>query len=116
LLSVPQLSERSPFLNTNNNVQLGNASDEVFEWLPQQIMPLVGLNSHPRYVVYCWGQTLKPVPGATYTGAGNLFGTVTNYQVVSEAATRSVIRVDGVNDTPPNPHAVIESFTVLPPE
>jgi len=113
VLAAAQLSDRSPFLYTNSYVHLTNAPEEVVEWLPQQIMSLVGLNNSPRYVIYSWGQTLKPVSGATYNQAGNLYGMYTNYQVVSETATRSVVRID---DAPTNSHAVIESFTVLPPE
>jgi hypothetical protein len=38
---------------------------------------------------------------------------VTNYQVVAESAVRAVIRVDGANTS--QPHAVVESYNVLPP-
>ena len=56
------------------------------------------------------------------------FGMVTNYQVVSEIATRAVLRLDtartnvidvnaansAITVTPPR--AVIESFNILPPD
>jgi hypothetical protein len=114
ILSVPALTVQSPFLylaNTNYN------GDEMYEWLPQQIMSLVRVENAPRYVIYSYGQTLKPAPGSVVTGS-TYFGMVTNYQVVAETATRAVVRVENA-PTPENPHAsphiVIESFNILPP-
>jgi hypothetical protein len=139
IFAVPALTEKSPFLNlVNTNYN----SDEMYEWLPQQTMSLLRCSGSPRYVIYCYGQALKPAPNAIYTGSGPFFGMVTNYQVVSEIATRSVVRfgssitnvvtfntnnivVNGVNSnitnwfTVPvvtNNNAVIESFNILPPD
>jgi hypothetical protein len=105
ILGVPQLSDQSPFLNLNTNgvvdgTQLQNGiSDEMYEWLPQQVMSLVRVSGTPqspvRYVIYSYGQALKPAPNGIYTGSGQFFGMVTNYQVVAEAATRTVLRYDG---------------------
>ena len=64
----------------------------MYEWLPQQTMSLLRCSSSPRYVIYCYGQALKPAPNCIYTGSGPYFGMVTNYQVVSEIATRAVVR------------------------
>ena len=36
-------------------------SDEMYEWLPQQVMSLLRVGT-PRYVIYCYGQALKPAP------------------------------------------------------
>jgi hypothetical protein len=145
ILSVPQLTEQSPFLNWNDTVQQQNGiSDEMYEWLPQQTMSLLRCSGSPRYVIYCYGQTLKPAPNGIYTGSGQFFGMVTNYQVVSEIATRAVVRFDsmvtnfittnivylgtnGVNGVNyatywvsvpvvTNNNAVIESFNILPPD
>ena len=60
ILATPQLTEQSPFLNLNNTFQGGQQqqygiSDEVYEWLPQQVMSLLREGS-PRYVIYCYGQ------------------------------------------------------------
>ncbi len=44
----------------------------MYEWLPQQMMSLLRVRDAPRYVVYCYGQTLKPAPG----GDGDCGGTV----------------------------------------
>jgi len=101
ILSVPQLSDQSPFLNLNANgvvepVQLQNGiSDEMYEWLPQQVMSLLRVSGTPqspmRYVIYCYGQALKPAPNGIYTGSGAYFGMITNYQVVAESATRALV-------------------------
>jgi hypothetical protein len=136
ILSVPQLTEQSPFLRiiTNGVVvdgiqQTNGISDEMYEWLPQQAMSLLRCSSSPRYVIYCYGQALKPAPNSIVT-SGSYFGMVTNYQVVSEIATRAVVRfgsaltnniVFDVNTTNwvsvpvvTNNNAVIENFNLLP--
>jgi hypothetical protein len=134
ILSVPQLTEQSPFLNWNDSVQQQNGiSDEMYEWLPQQTMSLLRLggSGSPRYVIYCYGQALKPAPNSIVT-SGSYFGMVTNYQVVSEIATRAVVRfgssltnvvvLDVINNNwvgrpmVTNNNAVIENFNILPPD
>ena len=132
ILAVPALTDHSPFLSgLDPNTQI---SDEMYEWLPQQAMSLLSVSSSPRYVIYSYGQALKPAPNGTYLGSTSLpngqpaFGLVTNYQVVSEIATRAVVRLDtvrtnvnGANGTNgaivlTPPRAVIESFNILPPD
>jgi hypothetical protein len=135
--SSPQLTEKSPFLNTNITVLGGQQTqyginDEVYEWLPQQTLSLLrvtGTSQSPmRYVIYSYGQTLQPAPNGVVTGGPNLangtspFGMVTNYQVVAETATRTVVRVIPVVTTNPdgtlntNYSTKIEQFNVLPPD
>ena len=125
ILSIAQLTESSPFLNTNSifgsngkvlpgsQQPLYGISDEIYEWLPQQMMSLLRAPSAPRYVIYCYGQALKPAPNSIVTG-GSFFQMVTNYQVVTESAARAVIRVDDAKT--PHPHIVVESFNLLPPD
>jgi len=114
ILSVPQLTTQSPFLNWNDSVQYNRGiSDEMYEWLPQQVMSLLRCSASPRYVIYCYGQALKPAPNSLVT-SGTYFGMCTNYQVVAESAVRAVIRVDGANT--PTPHVVVESYNPLPPD
>ena len=137
ILAVPALTEQSPFLNLANT---SYNNDEMYEWLPQQTMSLLRCSSSPRYVIYCYGQALKPAPNSVYTGSdhnGAFFGMVTNYQIVSEIATRAVVRFGSslTNVIVPvvttgglftgnyvsqavvtNNNAVIESFNVLPPD
>ncbi|MDE3066828.1 MAG: hypothetical protein KGJ60_04670 [Verrucomicrobiota bacterium] len=151
ILAVPQLSVASPFLHVSNYVnnawaddpyqKENGVSDEMYEWLPQQVMSLLRCPSSPRYVIYSFGQALKPAPNSIFTGGDTLadgrsaFGMVTNYQVVAEVDTRAVVQFDGTvtnvvsvtNDFSGFPHlftmpvvtnsrAVIQKFNVLPPE
>ena len=62
ILGTPQLTELSPFLSGLNPTN--QISDAMYEWLPQQIMSLLRVGA-PRYVIYSYGQALKP---ATKTG------------------------------------------------
>ncbi len=136
ILAAPQLTEQSSFLNTNNTPlggqqQLYGISDEVYEWLPQQTLSLLRVPGTPqsplRYVIYSYGQTLKPAPNGVVTSGLNLvngssFGMVTNYQVVAETATRAVVRMTPVITTNPdgtsttNYNTRIEQFNVLGPD
>jgi hypothetical protein len=111
ILATPQLTDHSPFLDP---AQVSYNNDEMYEWLPQQVMSLLRVGT-PRYVIYSYGQALKPAANGIYLNAlpAGMFGMVTNYQVVSESATRVVMRIEGA---PTNTHAVIESFNLLPPD
>jgi hypothetical protein len=112
ILQTTALTERSPFLNWRDiNQQKYGISDELYEWLPQQMMGLVRLGE-PRYVVYCYGQALRPAPGGQVLG-GPFFELITNYQVAAESGIRAVIRID--HATTAHPRAVVESYNVLPP-
>jgi len=127
ILAVPALTEQSPFLTgLNPDTQI---SDELYEWLPQQAMSLLRADGNPRYVIYCYGQTLKPAPNGVVTSGGqNYFGMVTNYQVVAETATRAVVQfrpVVVIVATNPVTHfaqmetnysATLEQFNPLPPD
>jgi hypothetical protein len=135
IMSVLQLTEASPFLNTNSIILNGKVingsqqplygiSDEMYEWLPQQALSLLSCSTAPRYVIYCYGQALKPAPNGVVTSGGqNVFGMVTNYQVVAETATRAVVQfhpvvvtnsVTGLIQT--NYSATLEQFNPLPPD
>ena len=72
------------------------------------MMSLLRVGSAPRYVIYSYGQTLKPAPNGIVTSGRTFFGMVTNYQVVSETATRAVVRVEDAKTT--HPHVVVESL------
>ena len=92
----------------------------MYEWLPQQAMSLLRVSSVPRYVIYGYGQSLRPAQGATYSGAGSLFGLVTNYQVMAESAVRAVVQVHPqvtatVNGYVTNYTTTVESYDILPP-
>ncbi len=111
ILAVPELTDRSPFLNADAADRIWGFNDAVYEWLPQQILSLLDLEP-PRYVVYAYGQTLRPAPNSVFT-VGPLAGLCTNYQVTAEAAVRAVFRVEGA---PTNPRVILESYNLLPPD
>jgi hypothetical protein len=114
ILSVPELTVNSPFLNTNNPV-----SDAAYEALPQQLLGLLKVGE-PRYVVYAYGQSLKPADRSIYQSSGPYFGLCTNYTVTGESLIRAVIHVEN----PPipgqaqlaQPRVVVDQYNVMPPE
>jgi len=113
LLFAPALSIASPYLDQSTAIKREyGVSDEMYEWLPQQMMGLVR-GTEQRYVLYCWGQALRPAPGGKVL-SGAYAQMVTNYQVVAESAVRAVMRVDNAHSS--QPHAVVETYNVLPPE
>ena len=97
--------------------------DSDYERLPQQILSLVKLGE-PRYVVYSWGQSLKPADYVPSIGIGVDAGTklTRNYQITGELATRAVVRVEFERNPVTGqslfnrPHAVVENFNILPNE
>jgi len=115
ILAVPELTVKSPFLNVTNDTQATwGVNDSVCERIPQQISGLLALDP-PRFLVFAYGQALKPAPRSIIT-SGAFFNLCTNYQVTAETATRTVFRIDGLNERPPNPRVVIEKFSALPPD
>jgi hypothetical protein len=114
ILAEKNLTENSPFLNLSSAQKQFGISDEMYEWLPQQMMSLLKVSTVPRYVIYSYGQTLTPAPNSILTGGGPAFsGMITNYQVVAETVTRTVLHIEGA---PTNAHVIIESFNILPPQ
>ncbi len=75
-------------------------------------MSLLTLNRTPRFVIYAYGQSLRPANHSIVT-SGPHFNLCTNYQITAEVAARAVVRVDGA---PTNSHVVVESFNFLPPD
>ncbi len=120
ILSAVKLTEQSPYLNLSNTNQLRyGISDEAYEWLPQQMMGLVRESHTPRYVVYAYGQALRPAVNGLVT-SGNYFGLATNYQVVAESAVRAVVSVrqtvtSSATGPVTNYTTQVENYTVLPP-
>jgi hypothetical protein len=117
ILAVPELTVASPFLNTNtlpsdSYYPNDSLTDAAYERIPQQILGLLKCDHSPRFVVYSFGQALKPADRSLVT-SGPFSRLCTNYEIKAEAATRAVLRVDGA---PTNSHIVIESFNVLPPD
>jgi hypothetical protein len=112
ILSAPELTTRSPFLNFSRPDRIPTTvTDDVVERIPQQILSLLKMDE-PRVVVYAFGQSLKPAPRSIVT-SGNFYNICTNYQITGEAAYKAVLRVE---DAPKRPRVIIESFNVLPPQ
>jgi hypothetical protein len=120
ILSTPALTVQSPFLNWSNNLQQAyGINDAEYEWLPQQMMGLVRESPTPRYVIYGYGQALRPAPNGLVSSGGSNFGLVTNYQVVAESAVRAVVSVHAQLNTSgaypvTNYTTRVESYNVLP--
>ncbi len=114
VLSVPVLTTASPFVNASTVSSSSSLlSDEVCERIPQQVLGLLKCDHTPRFVIYSFGQALKPAPHSIYEGGAPFTGLCTNYQIMTEFATRAVVRIDGA---PTAPQVVIESYNVLPPD
>lgn len=103
LFKTPALTVQSPFL-TNASLY----SDEVVERIPQQILSLVKLGD-PQFVIYAWGQSLRPK--SFYYGTGLNFNICTNYEITGEVLTRTVCHM--VSDPlATSPKIVIDSFNI----
>jgi hypothetical protein len=143
ILSVPELTTISPYLylyNGDNNrsyagmtnirpllinsmtpEQKFSVTDQMYERIPQQVLGLLTVEDSPRFVVYAWGQSLRPANRSQVTAPGPFFGMVTNYQIAAEYALRAVVRVENLPTLgfpPPTggPRVIVESFRQLPNE
>ena len=113
VLSAPELTLQSPFLNTTNLAQANFAiSDAAYERIPQQVLSLLKPDQ-PRLVIYAFGQSLKPADRSVVLTPGPTRGLCTNYQITGEFATKSQLRIE---NAPRQPRVVIESYNILPPE
>ena len=113
ILKVPELTVASPFLNRSSAVQLQyGLNDEIYERIPQQIFGLLKIDTTPRYVVYSWGQALKPADRSVIM-SGPYSGLCTNYQISAEVETRTTLRIEG---GPDNPRVIVENYNIMPPE
>ncbi|MGI8964815.1 MAG: hypothetical protein ACR2H1_01870 [Limisphaerales bacterium] len=115
ILEATNLTVNSPFLNTANSDQTKYAiTDAAYERIPQQIFSLLKVGE-PRFVIYAFGQSLKPAENSIVLNppGGNdaLFNLCTNDQITGEVVTRTVLRVEG---TPGKPKTVIENYSILP--
>jgi hypothetical protein len=69
----------------------------------------------PRFVIYSYGQALKPANNSIFPGAVNLpsafKGMCTNYQVTAEVVTRTVVRLEsyqpGLDFPPDDPYTAL---------
>jgi hypothetical protein len=84
----------------------------MYEWIPQQTLSLLTL-AQPRYVIYCYGQALKPAPNGIVT-SGPYALMCTNYQVVAESAQRAILQVQLSNNIPAQ--IILKNLNPLPPD
>ena len=107
------LGDRPGTLMKPSPLQKYTISDEAYESIPQQILSLVRLGE-PRFVVYSYGQSLKPADQSLVLnppgGNNTFFNLCTNYQITGEVVTRTVMKVTG---TVLNPTNIIESYSIL---
>jgi hypothetical protein len=119
LLSVKGLTVESPFLQppyVPNPPPMAQTPlrDQHFEAIPEKILSLVH-RGEPRFVVYAFGQSLKPAPQSILTS--NIRGLVTNYEVTGEMASRAVMRVElDQSNNRVSPRIIVESFNIMPPD
>jgi hypothetical protein len=112
ILATPQLTEQSPYLIGQDFTN--GVNDQLMEWLPQQMMGLVRASSSPGYVIYCYGQALRPAQDGQLV-SGPYSGMVTNYQVMAESALRVVITVE-TNQSTQARQIIVKSYNLLPPD
>jgi hypothetical protein len=118
ILEVPELTVRSPYFTSFAPTDPSQTvSDAVLERIPQQVMSLLKVGE-PRFLIYAYGQSLRPAPRSITFGTGAMHLLCTNYQVVGEAAIRAVIRVENMLTISNviSPRIVTESFNLLPPD
>jgi hypothetical protein len=104
ILKVPVLTVESPFLS---NSPVSEISDEVVERIPQQIMGLLKVGE-PQFVIYAWGQSLRPKNLYLSSPNNNL---CTNYEITGEFLSRSVCHVVHTNGVP---KMVVDSYNIEP--
>jgi hypothetical protein len=128
VLAAPELTDQSPYLPVVGAADFEDfgINDSVMERIPEQIMSLLSFSHSPRFVIYSYGQTLRPAEQSVIRSFGQFYGMCTNYQITAETATRAVVRVDGSlnpadrNNSDPSrrypPRIVVEQFNLLPPD
>lgn len=114
VVSAPALSVQSPFLNRDLVQVRGVWTDRAVEYIPQQILSLLR-KDEPRFVVYAFGQSLKPAPRSLTTDP-DFYHMCTNYQITGEVITKTTFRVEGSPMDAQNPlRPVVEKYEILPP-
>lgn len=83
-------------LQNPTSAEMLGMSDNLLERIPQKIMGMLKRDEHPRVVIYAFGQALVPADQSRYLFPGQFQGLVTNYQVIGEVSSRTVLRVEGI--------------------
>jgi hypothetical protein len=111
ILQAPALTTQSPFVVATP--PYANLTDEMVERIPQQTLSLLRLGM-PQFVIYSWGQSLKPKNLYSALGASaSLQNICTNYEITGEFLTRTVCHV--VSDPgAAAPKIIIDSYNIEP--
>jgi hypothetical protein len=108
ILQASTLSVNSPFWT---NIPSADLTDEMVERIPQQTLSLLKLGL-PQFVIYSWGQSLKP-KDLYSSGSAPLLNICTNYEITGEYLTRSVCHI--VSDPgAAAPKIVIDNYNIMP--
>ena len=86
VLGVPQLTSDSPYLD-----DLKQPAEWHYEAIPRQILSLLRVEETPYFVAYVFSQSLRPKERKRVNDKWLIW----NYEVVGEAAARTVFRIDG---------------------
>jgi hypothetical protein len=110
ILQAPALTANLPYV-TNFIASGGTPTDEMVERIPQQTLSLLKLGL-PQFVIYSWGQSLKP-KNLYSSGSGSLLNICTNYEITGEFLTRTVCHI--VSDPgAAAPKIVIDNYNIEP--
>ncbi len=88
------------------NGDAANFTDDIVERIPQQTLSLLKVGE-PQFVIFAWGQSLKP-KGLPYQTSGPNYGIYTNYEITGECLTRTVCHLVHTNGL----KMVVDSFNV----
>lgn len=114
ILGAPALSVQNPYLIRDQEQVQKVWTDKAVEYIPQQILSLLQ-RDEPRFVVYSFGQSLKPAP-RSLTSDPNFYHMCTNYQITGEVITKTTFRVEGQPRNQRDPlRTVVEKYEILPP-
>ncbi|MGE3311425.1 MAG: hypothetical protein AB7O66_15770 [Limisphaerales bacterium] len=120
ILATPELSTFSPYLRLTAGPG-GTPADAVVERIPQMALSLLKADE-PRFVVYAYGQSLRPAPASVVTDFGPYFQMPTNYVISGEYVTKTLLRLETVQDLDPVTGrtrqrilSVKESYNEVPP-
>ena len=73
VLSVPELTVKSPFLNQATDLERNYSLDDAAcERIPQQVLSLLKAGE-PRFVIYAFAQSLKPAERSIVTSGDARF-------------------------------------------
>jgi hypothetical protein len=108
VLQASALTVNSPYV-ASFRASGGIPTDEMVERIPQQTLSLLKLGM-PQFVIYSWGQSLKPKN--LYSGSGSLNNICTNYEITGEFLSRTVCHV--VSDpAAAAPRIVVDNYNVM---